>query len=127
MRKIIIAALAFVMMTCIAFAEGENGDNSGRQGATFDISLVEMTLDQPEYEKTGSEIKPVKLTYDGAELDAEVYPYTLDYTNNINVGTATATVVFSDTLFPEGTAPCRRSGVASCNRVAATPRISPCR
>ena len=121
MRKIIIAALAFVMMTCIAFAEGENGDNSGQQGATFDISLVEMTLDQPEYEKTGSEIKPVKLTYDGAELDAEVYPYTLDYTNNINVGTATATVVFSETLFPEGTALEARSKKVTFNIVPAKP------
>ena len=46
MRKIIIAALAFVMMTCIAFAEGENGDNSGDTGSSFDINLVGMTLDQ---------------------------------------------------------------------------------
>ncbi|MBQ3465413.1 MAG: L,D-transpeptidase [Firmicutes bacterium] len=122
MRKIIIAALAFVMMTCIAFAEGENGDNNGQQGATFDISLVEMTLDQTEYEKTGNSIEPgVTLKYDGADLDATVYPYEIEYANNVNVGTATATVAFSDTLFPEGTAPVARSKSMTFEIVPARP------
>ncbi len=121
MRKIIIAALAFVMMTCIAFAEGD-GDNSRDTGSSFDINLVGMTLDQTEREKTGNPIEPgVTLKYDGADLDATVYPYEIEYANNVNVGTATATVVFSDTLFPEGTAPKARSKSVTFEIVPAKP------
>ena len=122
MRKIIIAALAFVMMTCIAFAEGENGDNSRDTESSFDINLVGMTLDQTECEKTGNPIEPgVTLKYDGADLNATVYPYEIEYANNVNVGTATATVVFSDTLFPEGTAPEARSKSMTFEIVPAKP------
>ena len=104
MRKLLTVMIMLLMMTCAAFAE-EEGTESGEQAlfeqapieqVTFDIDKVGMTVEPATYYKTGSAIVPEKvdLTYDGAPLDPEQYPYTLEYSDNVNVGTATVTAYF---------------------------------
>ena len=95
MRKLLVVMLLLLMTTCFAFAE--EGDADVENQAPFEIEKVGMTLEQTTYSKTGSAIEaPVDLTYDGLPLDPELYPYTLEYSNNVNVGTATVTAWFGE-------------------------------
>ena len=51
-----------------------------------------VTLDQPQFTVTGSEIRPaVTVTLNGKTL-TEGIDYTVSYANNIEIGTATVTV-----------------------------------
>lgn len=100
MKKILIVMLLLLMLTCTAFAEDEGTDieeQAPNEQVTFEIEKVGMTLKQATYYKTGSAIEaPVDLTYDGKPLYPEIYPYTLEYSNNVNVGTATVTAWFGE-------------------------------
>ena len=55
--------------------------------STFDVSGIEDS-----YVYTGSEIRPVPTVKEGATVLTENTDYTLAYTGNVNVGTATITV-----------------------------------
>lgn len=102
MRKLFVVMLLLLMATCVAFAEGEPTDPPtdppvDPPAVTFDLNKVGMSLEQTQFYKTGSEIKPEPvLTYDGEKLNADIYPYSLTYENNINVGTATVTATFDE-------------------------------
>lgn len=96
MRKIIAALILLLMMTGVAFAEGDTGAEPEMLTGTGLISLddVEMSLDQTEYEWTGAAIEPAPiLKYNGEALGEN--EYSLQYLNNIDAGTATVTAVFS--------------------------------
>lgn len=129
MRKIIIATLLLILMSCTAFAgEGSEQEPGSEEGQTFDsefdIEKVGMTLEQTECYKTGSAITPVpELTYGEAALDKDAYPYEVSYQSNIGVGTATVTVVFSENLFPEGTPDENRSKSVNFEILPAKPQI----
>ena len=80
----------------VAF-EGEDAKCTGEtqtvsfQITAIDLSKATMKLSKTEYYKTGSAIKPVPtLTYNGKTLTNGT-DYTLTYSNNVNVGTATVT------------------------------------
>ena len=61
------------------------------QPVLIDLSKATMKLSKSEYYKTGSAITPVPtLTYNGKTLTKGT-DYTLTYSNNVNVGTATVT------------------------------------
>ena len=135
MRKLLIAMLLLLMATCFAFAEGEPAEGEGADPADqnteepFDIGKVSMSLKQTVFYKTGSEIKPssdlIVLKYDSEPLDAETFPYELQYSNCKNVGKATVTAVFDETLFEEGVSQGDRSVSASYEIVPAKPKAAP--
>lgn len=61
------------------------------QPVLIDLSMATMILSKSEYYKTGSAITPIPtLTYNGKTLTNGT-DYTLTYSNNVNVGTATVT------------------------------------
>ena len=107
MRKILIAALLLILMSCTAFALDENTEPSEQPfevqnseepdpvATDYDMDKVVMTLTETVYYKTGAPIEPVPvMTYEGETIPTE--DYSLEYSNNTNVGTATITAVFSE-------------------------------
>ena len=100
MRKVMFAALILIMMTCAVFAEGENQNPEPNQPISLDE--VSMTLDEEVFYKTGVEIIPIPaLKYGGDNISEE--EYSLQYSNNINVGTATVRATFKEGTFAAGT------------------------
>lgn len=96
MRKVLFAALFLILMTCTVFAEGEE------QNQPISLDKVSMTLDEAVFYKTGEEIIPVPVLKYGVEPISEE-EYSLQYSNNINVGTATITAIFKEGTFEAGT------------------------
>lgn len=74
--------------------EGDTGEvTPANDPEVYDMKKVKMVLSKTSYYKTGSAIKPTPtLTYEGEAIGADAY--TLYFTNNIKVGTATVTAVF---------------------------------
>jgi len=121
MKKVLFAALLLIMMSCTAFAAGED---EALRDQPFDLNKVGMTLEQTAFYKDGTAFTPTLiLTYGDETLDSEQYPYDLEYADNINVGTATATVVFSESLFPEGTSLAERSKSTTFEILPAKPQV----
>ena len=107
MRKLLFAALILIMMSCTAFAldgdpaEGGEGGNP-EQGQPISLSEVEMALDETVFYKTGLEIVPVPVLKHDEEIISE-QEYSLQYSDNINVGTAKVTATFEEGTFEAGT------------------------
>ena len=79
-------------MSCTAFALGEDNSQTNPQNPGIDLDKVELVLSSTTFYKTGSPIEPVTVMYDGAVMDESLYE--LDYVNNVDAGTATATAYF---------------------------------
>lgn len=96
MRKLLAIMLLLFITSCVAFADDDPANPPDNPRAvTFELDKVGISLDQTEFYKTGSAITPAPvLTYDGSPLDAEAYPYRLEYSDNVNVGTASVTAIF---------------------------------
>lgn len=85
MKKILLFLLSWLMM--FSMIPNVYGDES-----LIDLSGASVTLDTTSYTYTGSEIEPVaSVIVDEVEL-VENESYTIAYSDNINVGTATITI-----------------------------------